>query len=93
MLFIYCSFRYTVSTHNYGFRDLNNLLKSIFGAIHKITDEEKAKSMLTNELAFRLDNVTVRYSLKFTIRDYELVYKSFRLKFGLDVKPRKQMNI
>lgn len=40
------------------------------GAFDEITDEKKAKSMLTNEMAFKLDQVAMKHSC-----EYQSYYK------------------
>lgn len=93
MIFKNHFFRYILSNRFTGLEDLLKLLKSIFGAIDKITDEEKAKSMLTKEMAFKLDHVAIGYSCEYPSdfkESLESIYKSFRLKYGLEFKPRKQ---
>lgn len=66
------------------------------GAFDEITDKKKAKSMLTNEMAFKLDQVAMKHSCEY--QSYykghlESIHKSFRLKFEFEFKPRKQINI
>lgn len=61
-----------------------------------MTDEEKAKNMITNDLVLKLDQAAIGYSCEYSYyfrTSLESIYKIFRLKCELDVKPRKQRNI
>lgn len=70
-----------------------NLLKSIFGALEKISTEQKTEERLSKELILRLDHVAFGCSCEYPEafrNSLGTMYKEFRFSFGLEVKPRKQ---
>lgn len=97
MLIIDSNFRNNFHYNSFGDPSgLVNLLKSIFGALEKISDVKKAERMLSKELLLRLDHVAFgcfcEHPEAFR-NSLESIYEAFRLKFNFEVKPRKQNNI